>query len=180
MQQLTDSELALEAQRGEAEAIASLYDRHHMRIYRYVRARIFDTQTAHDVTGEIFLRMLANIHTYQPMNVPFTAWLYRIAHNHVVNHIQKEQQSQRLPAYHSSVNGTQSGVNPSLVVEKQMEAEGVLAVLEQLDETQREVLILRFILGMSLREVADSIDKTVAAVKSIQHRGLKAMKAHLI
>jgi RNA polymerase sigma-70 factor (ECF subfamily) len=180
MHQLSDIDLVLKAQAGESSAIAILYDRHHLRIYKYVRARLYDTQTAHDVTGEIFLRMVANIQSYKPMDVPFTAWLYRIAHNYLVNHIQKEQQAQRFYQQKQMFSGNHAQANPQLVVEEKIESEAILAVLNALEETQRDVLILRFIVGLSLQEVADSLDKTVAAVKSVQHRGLKAMKALLL
>lgn len=65
MQNLSDIELAQHAQQGDMEAIGALYDRHQLRIYRYVRARIYDTQLAHDLTGDIFLRMVTHIQTYQ-------------------------------------------------------------------------------------------------------------------
>ncbi|UCC50784.1 MAG: RNA polymerase subunit sigma-24, partial [Anaerolineaceae bacterium] len=90
MQQLSDAELVRRAQKDESEAIGVLFDRHHMRIFRYIRARIFDTQTAHDITGEVFLRMVANIHTFQPRGVPFAAWLYQIARNYLADFIRKE------------------------------------------------------------------------------------------
>ena len=180
MKQLTDADLALQAQRGEAEAIATLYDRHQLRIYRYVRARIFDTETAHDVTGEIFLRMITYIHSYRPMNVPFTAWLYRIAHNYLVNHVQKENVAQQNVLHEQHLYHNHTLADPVLVVEKKVETESILRALNQLEETQRDVLTLRFIAGLSLIEVADVLDKSVAAVKSIQHRGLKSMRALLM
>jgi RNA polymerase sigma-70 factor (ECF subfamily) len=175
MQQLSDAELVRRAQKDESEAIGVLFDRHHMRIYRYIRARIFDTQTAHDITGEVFLRMVANIHTFQPRGVPFTAWLYRITRNYLADFIQKESRMKIVPLA-EGFNASHADVNPVAVIEQKLETEALLEALNHLDNIQRDVLILRFLVGLSLQETADSLDKTVAAVKSIQFRSLKAMK----
>ena len=175
MQQLNDVELVRRAQKGESEAIGVLFDRHHMRIYRYIRARIFDTQTAHDITGEVFLRMVANIHTFQPRGVPFTAWLYQITRNYLADFVQKESRMKIVSMAEGS-NASHTAVNPAVVIEQKLETEALLEALNHLDKIQRDVLILRFLVGFSLQETADILDKTVAAVKSIQFRSLKAMK----
>jgi RNA polymerase sigma-70 factor (ECF subfamily) len=176
MPELSDVELALQGQRGNIEAVGVLYDRHQLRIYRYVRSRIYDEQLAHDLTGEVFLRMVRGMPGYRPSAAPFTAWLYRIAHNLLVNHIQKENAMQMVPMQEAD----QTAVNPSTLVEQQLELEAVLAALAQLEPEQQEVLRLRFLVGLSLQEVAGALDKSVAAVKSIQHRGLKMMKVMVV
>lgn len=179
MEQLSDLELVNQAQKGNREAIGALYDRHHLRIYRYVRSRIYDTQLAHDLTGEVFLRVVSHLDTYRATGAPFTAWLYQIARNHLANHVQKHSTQQTVPLTEVSKNG-HTAVDPAIVVEQQLEREGLLAALHQLDESQREVLALRFLAGLSLQEVADTLDKSVAAVKSIQHRSLKTMKSLIL
>jgi RNA polymerase sigma-70 factor (ECF subfamily) len=175
MQQLTEAELIRRAQNGESEAIGVLFDRHHMRIYRYIRARIFDTQTAHDITGEVFLRMVANIHTFQSRGVPFAAWLYQITRNYLADFVKKENRMKIVPMAEGSF-ASHAAVNPTVVIEQKMETEALQEALNQLDKIQRDVLILRFLVGHSLQETADILDKTVSAVKSIQFRSLKAMK----
>ncbi|MEZ4594315.1 MAG: sigma-70 family RNA polymerase sigma factor [Chloroflexota bacterium] len=176
MHVLSDAELVKRAQAGESEAIAMLYDRHHTRIFRYVRARIYDTHLAQDVVGEVFLKMVTHLPEYQAMGLPFSAWLYRIAHNDVVNHIgRKENQYQHVPlGMAEAVNSRKN--NPAIVIERQLVLEEVQKALTKLDEIQREVIILRFLLGHSLKEVAAMLDKSVAAVKSQQHRGLLALE----
>lgn len=178
MQLFSDVELVERAQQGEIEAVGELYERHQLRIYRYVRARIYDDQLAHDLTGDIFLRMVANLHTYRSTTAPFTAWLYRIAHNYLVNHVQKENSFEMVSFDQANVSRA-TAVNPATIIEQQLQMETVLVVLNQLEEDQREVLTLRFLAGLSLQEAADTLEKSVAAVKSIQHRGLKTMKALL-
>jgi RNA polymerase sigma-70 factor (ECF subfamily) len=179
MQDLSDAELVKRAQNGTAEAAGLLFDRHHTRIFRYVRARIYNTQLAQDLTGEIFLQMVANLNSYRVTSVPFSAWLHRIAHNHVVNHIgRKENRYEQIPLAWAGGFGRR-GDNPASLVEIQMTLEEVQQALERIDETQREIIILRFWLGYSLKEVAEMLDKTVASIKSHQHRGLLALKVAL-
>lgn len=176
---LSDAELARQAQRGRTEALGALYDRHQEKIFRYVRSRAFERQLAQDITEEIFLRMVAHIGSYRPMGVPFTAWLYRIAHNVVIDHnrerLTEEQLShelaQELPARQSS--------NPALLVERKLEEQLLISALDKIDPLQREVIVLRFLMGYSLSETASSVEKSVAAVKAIQHRGLHALNAWL-
>ncbi|MAT95943.1 MAG: RNA polymerase subunit sigma-24 [Anaerolineaceae bacterium] len=176
MQDLSDAELVERAQDGEHEAITILYNRHRTRIFRYVRARIFDTHLAQDMVGEVFLKMVTHLPDYQATGVPFSAWLYRIAHNHVVNHIgRKENQYQHVPLVMADEMNRRHD-NPARLVERQLVLEEIQQALAKIDETQREVIILRFLLGYSLKEVAAMIGKSVAAVKSQQHRGLLALE----
>lgn len=175
MHHLSDAALAQRAQDGHVEAVGELYDRHQARIYRYVRSRIYDSHLAQDLTGEIFLRMVTNIHRYRDMGVPFSAWLFKIARNHLINHRQKAQLENTVPLIYGNFQNSPEH-NPAIVVEQRLELEQLLLALEQIDETQKEVLVLRFLVGLKLKEVADSLDKTVAAVKAIQHRGLRALR----
>ena len=176
MQDLSDAELVDRAQNGEIDAVGLLYDRYRPRIFRYVRARIYNNQLAQDLVGEVFLKMVANLADYRVTAVPFSAWLYRIAHNHLVNHIgQKENEYQHVPLVLADGYSSREE-NPAWLVERRLALEEVQQALAQIDETQREVIILRFWLGFSLKEVADMLGKTVGAVKSQQHRGLLALE----
>jgi RNA polymerase sigma-70 factor, ECF subfamily len=179
MHDLSDAELIDRAQNGDPEAVGLLYDRHRTRIFRYIRARIYDTQLAQDLTGEVFLQMVAHLTDYRVTAVPFSAWLYRIAHNHLVNHIaRKESRYQHLPLALAGDIGHPEA-NPARLVERQLTLETVQQALEGIDDTQREVIILRFWLGYSLKETAVMLGKSVAAIKSQQHRGLLALEAAL-
>lgn len=159
-------------------AVGELYDRHHVSIFRYVRSRVQDQGLAEDLTGETFTRMVTGLPGYRSRGVPFRAWLYRIARNLVVDHYRKESGRLSVPLEHAERTG-EPGSNPASVIEHKLTLEQVQRALAGLDPTQQEVVVLRFLLGLSLREVAKTLGKTVAAVKSLQHRGLKALRAAL-
>jgi RNA polymerase sigma-70 factor (ECF subfamily) len=175
MHHLSDAALVRLAQEGQVEAVGQLYDRHQARIYRYIRARIYDNMSAQDLTGEVFLKMVANIQTYQERGTPFSAWLYRIAHNHLINHNHQDQ-TVRLAPFDQAEYAPVMGNNPAVVVEKKQIEQELLLALEGIDTLQREVVVLRFLVGLSLQETAAALEKSVAAIKSIQHRGLKALR----
>jgi RNA polymerase sigma-70 factor, ECF subfamily len=178
LQQLDDQALVTSAQNGNTQAVAELYDRHQERIFRYVRSRVYDHQLAEDLTGEIFTRMVTNLNQYENSGYPFTAWLYRIARNLIIDHQRREDRYMQVPieaVYHA---GT-ADIEPAAVVEKQLAAERLHLALETIDETQREVIRLRFLAGLSLQEVADTLGKTVGAIKAQQYRGLLALRVAL-
>ncbi|MCL4871683.1 MAG: sigma-70 family RNA polymerase sigma factor [Anaerolineae bacterium] len=170
-----EANLVKRAQEGEVNAVGELYDRYQPIIFRYVRTRIYDHQLAQDLTGEIFLRMVENLGSYRAMGVPFVAWLYRLAHNHLVNHIRKET-AHKIEPLTAAASLSHPDSNPITLVEGKIELQQLLQALERIDEQQREVLILRFLVEMPLQEVADALGKTVAAVKTLQHRGVLALR----
>lgn len=178
MQELDDMELVKQAQTGNNTAVGELYDRHRQRIFRYIQAKIRHTEVAQDLTGEVFLRMVDHLADFQPMGVPFSAWLYRIANNIIIKHGQKEDRQPMVPLGHAHLASTSD--NPASIVEKQLQLETVLAGLENIDISQREVLILRFIVGLSLQETAETLQKSVANIKTLQHRGVLALQAALL
>ena len=89
MQDSSDAELITRAQRGEVNAIGRLYDRHRESIFRYLWIRLDDRQLAEDLTGDVFMRMLDALPRYRMKGLPFRAWLYRIAHNLLVDYFRK-------------------------------------------------------------------------------------------
>ena len=159
-------------------AVGALYDRHHEHIFRYVWSRVHDNRLAEDLTGEIYTRMVVSLPDYRPTGVPFRSWLYRIAHNLVVDHYRKEGSHVLVPL-HEAEGQSEEDNNPASIVERQLAIERVHRALARLDPLQREVVVLRFLVGLSLREAAMALDRTVAAVKSLQHRGLVTLRAAL-
>ena len=175
---LDDTVLVERAQGGDVDAVGTLYDTHHQPIFRYVWSRVGDQQLAEDLTGEIFTRMVTGLPGYRSTAVPFRAWLYRIARNLIVDHHRSE--NGRLPTSLDEIENFSSyNDQPGRLVEQHLTQERIRAAISDMDPAQRDVVILRFIAGLPLAETAQIVDKTVPAVKSLQHRGLAALRAAL-
>ncbi len=173
------TDLVTRAQGGDAEAIGQLYDQHHEALFRYVWARVGERPLAEDLTGEVFMRMLNALPRYRAAAAPFRAWLYQIASNLLVDHYRKMSRQSLAPLHEAERNS--AGLNDvTALVEQQLTLERVHQALARLDETQREVVTLRFLSGLSLQEVASALGKTENAVKALQHRGLMALREMLM
>ena len=176
---LSDEELVRRAQAGQAPgqaAVCELYDRHQNRIFRYLWSRLSDRQTAEDLTGEVFLRMVTGLPKYQPAQAPFQAWLYRIARNLLVDYYRKDNRQGELSL--EQVENLQAGAgDPAGAIEGRMFVETVRKGLQRLQPAEGEVIVLRFFLGLSLPETAAILGKSVGAVKIAQHRGLGELRA---
>lgn len=165
------------AQRGDVDAIGTLYDQHQDAVFRYLWARLGERQLAEDLTGDVFLRMLGALPNYRP-NAPFRAWLYRIARNLLIDHYRKHAQHATLPLQQAEAQSAPAS-DPSQTAEHRLTVERVHHALARLEETQREVVTLRFLSDLSLQETAAALEKTEAAVKALQHRGLAALRLAL-
>ena len=178
MLDLSDPELVAHAQGGNVDAIEALYDRHRPSIFRYVWSRVGDRHTAEDLTGDVFMRMLTALPGYRSTGMPFRAWLYRIAHNLVVDHFRREDKHISVPL-DTVEERDAGGHDPASVTEWKLDAERVQGALSQLAPSHREIVVLRFLCELSLQETAQVLGKTEAAVKSLQHRSLTALRRSL-
>ncbi len=158
------------------DAIGGLYDLHHESIYRYLRSRVSDAQAAEDLTGEVFMRMLSALPRYQSRGLPFRAWLFRIARNLLVDHYRKQSGPVSVPLDEAEAR-SKAEADPERLLEEKLSLESLQAALSKIDGPQREVVVLRFLAGLSIRETAKTLGKTEAAVKALQHRGLAALRA---
>jgi len=166
-------------QQGDPEAAGALYDRFHLRIFRYIWARVNDRQTAEDLTGEVFVRMVAQLPAYQVTGAPFEAWLYRIARNLVIDNQRKRGQYLAVDLTNAEGVQTSEG-NPATLVESALMIERLALALRNLDPVQAEVIRLRFLAGLSIKETAASLEKSVAAVKALQYRGLATLREQIV
>ena len=177
MQDSGDAELITRARRGEVSAIGRLYDRHRESIFRYLWIRLDDRQLAEDLTGDVFMRMLAALPRYRMQGLPFRAWLYRIAHNLLVDYFRKMNHQATVPL--DAVEEQGAGDDPDRVIEQTLLSERLQVALMRLEPTQCEVVVLRFLAGLSLQETALTLGKTEAAIKALQHRGLSGLRQAL-
>ena len=165
------------AQQGDVEAIGVLYDQHHEALFRYIWSRTGDRDLAEDLTSDVFMRMLSALPNYRSSTAPFRAWLYRIARNLLVDYYRKKGGRISVSLNHSVTLGDDD--NPISIVEHKLTLERAHHALAKLDETQREVVALRFLGGLSLQEVATVLEKSENAIKALQHRGLTALRQAL-
>jgi RNA polymerase sigma-70 factor (ECF subfamily) len=175
----TNPNMVAMAQRGDIEALGNLYDLHYPAISRYFQSKVADRSCAEDLTGEVFRRMLAGLPRYRDIGLPFRAWLFRIAHNTLIDHYRQETfRMSFTPA--ETDPPSQYQFDPANVVEQKITMEHARQALAELDQGQREVVALRFLCGLSLKETALTLGKTEDAVKAIQRRGLAALRLNLV
>lgn len=167
-----ETTLLKRAKAYDPAAVAELYDQYAPRMYAYIYRRVGDAALAEDLTSELFLRVLRAIQNEQAWRDSFTAWLYRIAHNLVVDHYRRQPVTSPLP---EEVLEAPDG-DPALRVEEALTRERLWDAIRQLTPEQQEVLALRFGEGLSARETGRIMGKTTGAVEALQHRALAALR----
>ena len=171
-----EQSLVYRAQQGDKEAFAQLYENHFDKIYRYVALRIGNKTEAEDVTQQVFLNALRSISSFRWRGVPFSTWLFRIAHNLVVDYLRKGKKRATTPLDESLVS---SDSNPQLVVEHRLDVEQLILATKRLTAAQREVISLRFAGELSVAQVAKIMGKSQGAVKALQHSAIVALRKAL-
>lgn len=168
-----EESLVRRAQQGEPEAFAQLYEVHFDRIYRYIVLKVRNQADAEDLTQQVFLKALESIGSYRWRGMPFSSWLFRIAHNQVVDHFRKRRKEKTLPLDETRA---QSTVDPTLLAEQRLRMEQLAVACEQLSEAQQEVISLRFAGGLSVAETAKAMGKSEGAAKVLQHEALVRLR----
>ncbi len=168
-----EESLVRRAQQQDQQAFAQLYEEHFDKIYRYVALRIGDRAEAEDITQQIFLKALRSISSFRWKGVPFSAWLFRIAHNQVVDYLRKKTKQATVPIDESTLS---SGNDPQLLIEQKLNIEQLMSATRRLTEAQREVISLRFAGELPIAEVAKIMGKSEGAVKALQHSAIVALR----
>lgn len=172
-------QLINQAINGDANAFGELYEEYVDAIYRYIYFRVGSEAEAEDLTDEVFVRAWEALPEFRPSaSYSFSAWLYRIAHNLVVDSYRR-----RSPV---TVSGDQLDKNktrlPSVeeVAQIRHEAANLVKAVQELNDVEQDVIVLRFVEGLSHREVAQVIGKSESASRVIQHRALAALRKILV
>ena len=178
-EQANIEKLVKDAQKGDAAALADLYERFFDRIYRYVSFKSGSRDEAEDITGDVFVKMLESIHSFKWQGHPFSSWLFRIAHNLVVDYFRRAARKKTVPldAAAATIGTTTEDIDR--VVEPNLTMSEVRVAMQGLTSLQQEVLSLRFAGGLSVSETAGALGKNDNAVKALQHVGLKKLRAIL-
>jgi RNA polymerase sigma-70 factor, ECF subfamily len=161
------------SQQGDIEAFARLYACYVERIARYVYFRVTDHELAEDITSRIFLKMLEKLDTYQVGQSPIGAWLYRMAHNAIIDHYRTKKIFISLEDVHPAEVRQEDGIEEKL--DLQIKSQQLRAALQVLTEEQQRVLILKFIDGLSTQEIALPLSKLPGAVRGLQMRALRRL-----
>ena len=164
------------AQRGDPIVLGELFERYHRGIFRYLYYRVGDAHVAEDLTSEVFLRVLAALPGYRPQGASLQAWIFQIARNLSIDHYRRSNHRQEMElGEHIPVQSP----DPLKLVEQGLTAEKLYQALTLLPDSQRDVLILRFINGMPIGDVAQTLDKSEDAIKGLQRRALTALRDRL-
>lgn len=165
------------AQQHQQDAFAELYERYFDKIYRYCVFKIGNRAEAEDMAQQVFLKAAKSISSFKWRNIPFSAWLYRIAHNQIVDYLRKKSRQTSLPLDEAVAV---SDSNPQKTAELKMDIEQMLVATRGLTPAQREVISLRFAGELPIARVAEVMGRSQGAVKALQHSAIVALRKALI
>jgi RNA polymerase sigma-70 factor, ECF subfamily len=169
--------LVEQAQRGDRDALEELYLMHFDRIYSYLHMSVGNRHDAEDLTTQTFLRMLESIARFRWQAVPFSAWLFRIAHNLAMDHFRASRRVQ--PEEDVPEPEGAEADSAELEAMHAIGRQSLLELIENLSEEQQQVLTLKFVFNFANAEVATILGKTEGAVKSLQHRALVSLQKQI-
>lgn len=162
------------AQAGDRDAFADIYKRLAPKVYSYLYHHTNGrTHVAEDLAEEVFVKVLEKLANYQNRGLPFASWVYRIAHNHLVDYF-RTLPKQGLVSIDNCYHLVESRAEKTL--DETLTHSELAKALKHLTDDQRRVIVLRFLQGMNIVETARTIGKTEDAVKKLQARGLMALR----
>ena len=173
-----ESDLVGRARQGDQEAFGRLYDEYFDRIYRYIYLKTGSQTEAEDMAQQVFINAFQSIASFRLReNTPFSAWLFRIAHNQVVDHLRRRVRRPTTVLDEAITAGSLD--DPAQTAEQTLDIEHLSAALAKLTPAQQEVISLRFTSGLSLAEVAGIMGRSVGAVKALQHSAVASLRREL-
>jgi RNA polymerase sigma-70 factor (ECF subfamily) len=171
----SESDLISLASSGDAEAFGVLYEKYIDQIYNYIYFRTSNGKDAEDICSRVFIRALKHIERYEDRGYPFSAWLYRIAHNLVVNWYRDSERTEEIPLTEQypppTIDGSVEGN-----IEKQDEEEHLMSIINNLPADRKELLILKHVEGLTNFEIGQIMDRTEGAIKALYHRTLESLR----
>lgn len=165
------------AQEGDREALEELYLLHFDRVYSYLHMSVGNRHDAEDLTTQTFVKMLESIRRFRWQSAPFSAWLFRIAHNLAMDHFRATRRWQP----EEEVPEPPGETEPSAEVAafQLIGRQSMLELIEDLSQEQKQVLTLKFVFNLPNAEVATVLGKTEGAIKSLQHRALVSLQKQI-
>ncbi len=174
-----ESTLLQRAQALDPEAWSGIYDQYYPRVYAFLMARVRDGMLAEDLAADVFVNALRAIASYEERGVGFAAWIFRIAHNRLIDHYRRS--SARLTSSMDEVGNDESDSSVDLTNADKLSSDKIDLdkALQKLNAEQQLVIHLRFVEGFTSEQVASILSKSEGAVKITQHRALKALRRFL-
>jgi len=162
---------------NEPQAFDELYARYSPRVYGYLYQRLNgNVEEAEDLTADVFARVYEKIDGFQPQGAPLSAWVFRIAHNRLIDAVRRRPRQTQV----TLDEAPQVAAGPVFSgIEQQVAMDQIKAGLPHLTPEQREVIVLRFLEGKSLAETASLVGRNEDAVKKLQARGLAALRRRI-
>jgi RNA polymerase sigma-70 factor (ECF subfamily) len=175
---LDDSELSrrrvsaavARAKQGDREALRYLYVQYADNVYGYVASIVKDEHEAEDVTQLVFAKLMTVLPKYEQRQVPFAAWLLRLAHNAALDHLRR-----RLPTPVDEVRSPEERVDRGPSDDVQVLGQA----LATLPEDQRTVVVLRHLVGLTPGEIAERLGRSENSIHGLHHRGRRAIQSEL-
>jgi len=171
--QQDEEELIERARALDSDAWSTLYKRHHAKIYRYMLIQTNNSAVAEDLAAEVFLRAVRSIRGFQFRGFSLAPWLYRIGHHVAIDHFRR---APRPTVEITEMPSQRNDGDPEEALARSQDVAELRQALRQLHDEQRQVLLLRFVQGLSTHEVAESIGKSDQAVKALQYRALNGLR----
>ena len=166
-------EVIARAQKGNEGALSVIYNRYRLDIYRYLYYRVGELQAAEDLTSEVFERMIRAIQRSSFKNVSLGAWLFQIARNLAIDHYRKMSVRDHVALEENLVSRDTDILKK---VERQLVSDQLVQALKEVNDTQRDVIILRFAVNMPIAQVAETLHRSEDSVKGLQRRGLMTIR----
>ena len=176
--EFNEEEVLFLASQGDQEAFGQLYERYVDRIFNYVYYRTGNLHDAEDLTARVFQRAMNHIQNYTDRGVPFSAWLYRIAHNLVANWHRDRSRKQEIPLEDLPILPTK-GDHPERNLVRSQEQDALLKLIRRLPSERQNLLILKFVEDLSNAEIGEIMGRSEGAIKSLYHRTLLALRDQL-
>ena len=171
----SESELISQASQGDSEAFGVLYEKYIDQIYNYIYYRTSNGDDAEDLCSRVFIRALRHIERYEDRGYPFSAWLYRIAHNLIVNWYRDRERTDEVPLADQYPPPTINGSVEDRI-EIRDENNQLMKVINSLPEDRKELLVLKHVDGLTNLEIGQIMDRTEGAIKALYHRTLESLR----
>lgn len=170
------------ARTGDPEAIGWLYECYFDRIYKYIYLKLGDPTEAEDLSEQVFLKMIEAINGFQWQGSTFASWLYRIAHNQIVDTLRRQSRRPQVPLepVSDALPSERRHDDPHYLAEQRDSRDHLREAISDLTDLQAQVIILKFGSGLTTAEVAAILDKTEGAIKSLQFSALQNLQKKMV